>query len=59
LDWQTEGGEARDQHHNLRAERRTLEHTQQLAARESPPTTKLYDSIQDEISLDEVERIRI
>jgi hypothetical protein len=27
--------------------------------RESPRTTKLYDRTQDEISLDEVERIRI
>ena len=37
----------------------TLEHAQQIAARESPRTTKLYDRTQDEISLDEVERIRI
>ena len=37
----------------------TLEHAQQIAAHESPRTTKLYDRTQDEISLDEVERIRI
>ena len=36
-----------------------LEHAQQIAAHESPRTTKLYDRTQDEISLDEVERIRI
>ena len=37
----------------------TLEHAQQIAAHESPRTTKLYDRTQDDISLDEVERIRI
>jgi hypothetical protein len=37
----------------------SLEHAQQIAAHESPRTTKLYDRTQDEISLDEVERIRI
>jgi integrase/recombinase XerD len=37
----------------------TLEHAQQIAAHESPRTTKLYDRTEDEISLDEVERIRI
>jgi integrase len=36
----------------------TIEKAQQLAAHESPRTTKLYDRTQDEISLDEVERIR-
>src|SRR5262249_51660449 len=36
----------------------TLEKAQQLAAHESPRTTKLYDRTQDEVSLDEVERIR-
>jgi site-specific recombinase XerD len=35
----------------------SLEHAQQMAAHESPRTTKLYDRTQDEISLDEVERI--
>jgi site-specific recombinase XerD len=36
-----------------------LEHAQQLANHSSPRTTKLYDRRQDEISLDEVERIVI
>ena len=36
-----------------------LEVAQHLAAHESPRTTKLYDRRQDEISLDEVERIAI
>jgi hypothetical protein len=30
-----------------------------MAAHESPRTTKLYDRRQDEVSLDEVERIAI
>ena len=37
----------------------TLEHARQIAAHESPRTTNLYDRTQDEISLHEVERIRI
>jgi site-specific recombinase XerD len=37
----------------------TLEIAQQIAAHESPRTTKLYDRREDEISLDEVERIAI
>jgi site-specific recombinase XerD len=36
-----------------------LETAQQIAGHESPRTTKLYDRRQDEISLDEVERIAI
>lgn len=36
-----------------------LEMAQQIAAHESPRTTKLYDRRHDEISLDEVERIAI
>jgi site-specific recombinase XerD len=36
-----------------------LEVAQHIAAHESPRTTKLYDRRQDEISLDEVERIAI
>ena len=36
-----------------------LEAAQQLANHESPRTTKLYDRRQDEISLDEVEKISI
>ncbi len=31
----------------------TLEHAQQIAAHQSPRTTKLYDRTKDEISLDE------
>lgn len=37
----------------------TLEHAQQIAAHESPRTTKLYDRTTDQISLDEIERIVI
>jgi hypothetical protein len=36
-----------------------LEHAQQMAAHESPRTTKLYDRTKDEITLSEVERIRL
>ncbi len=37
----------------------TIEHAQQIAAHESPRTTKLYDRTSDTISLDEIERIVI
>ena len=37
----------------------SLEHAQQIAAHESPRTTKLYDRTRDEITLDEIERIVI
>jgi integrase len=37
----------------------TIEHAQQIAAHESPRTTKLYDHTSDAITLDEVERILI
>lgn len=37
----------------------TIEHAQVIAAHESPRTTKLYDRTGDQISLDEIERIRI
>jgi integrase/recombinase XerD len=37
----------------------TIENAQVIAGHESPRTTKLYDRTSDEISLDEVERIRI
>lgn len=37
----------------------TLEHAQQIAAHESPRTTKLYDRTTDQINLDEIERIAI
>jgi len=36
-----------------------LENAQTMAADESPRTTKLYDRVGDEISLDEVARIAI
>jgi hypothetical protein len=34
-------------------------HAQQMAGHESPRTTKLYDRTKDEITLSEVERIRL
>jgi integrase/recombinase XerD len=37
----------------------TLENAQAMAAHESPRTTKLYDRTSDEITLHEVERVRI
>jgi integrase/recombinase XerD len=37
----------------------TIEHAQQIAAHESPKTTKLYDRTADQITLDEIERIAI
>lgn len=37
----------------------TIEHAQQIAAHESPRTTKLYDRTKDQITLDEIERIAI
>jgi site-specific recombinase XerD len=37
----------------------TIEKAQMIAAHESPKTTKLYDRTQDQISLDEIERIAI
>jgi integrase/recombinase XerD len=37
----------------------TLEHAQQIANHESPRTTKLYDRRNDDVSLDEVEKISI
>ena len=36
-----------------------LEHAQQMAAHESPRTTKLYDRTKDEIAIGEVERIQL
>ena len=36
-----------------------LEHDQEMAAHESPRTTKLYDRTQDRLTRDEVERIRL
>jgi integrase/recombinase XerD len=37
----------------------TLEHAQAIANHESPRTTKLYDRTQEELSFEEVERIKI
>ena len=37
----------------------TVEKAQQIAAHESPRTTKLYDRTNDELTLDEIERIAI
>ena len=37
----------------------SIENAQAIAAHESPRTTKLYDRTSDEITLDEIERIRI
>src|SRR5882724_10828848 len=37
----------------------TLEHAQTIANHKSPRTTKLYDRTREELSLDEVERIKI
>ena len=37
----------------------TIEKAQQIAAHESPRTTKLYDRTYDELTLDEIERIAI
>ena len=36
-----------------------IEHAQQMADHESPRTTKLYDRTKDEITLSQVERIRL
>ena len=36
-----------------------LEHAQEMAAHESPRTTKLYDRTKERLTLDEVERIRL
>ena len=36
-----------------------LEHAQEMAANESPRTTKLYDRTKERLSQDEVERIRL
>lgn len=37
----------------------TIEKAQQIAAHESPRTTKLYDRTKDELTLDEIEKIQI
>lgn len=53
--------------HSFRATRITaylanggaLEHAQEMAAHESPRTTKLYDRTKERLTQDEVERIRL
>jgi integrase/recombinase XerD len=37
----------------------TLETAQKIAAHESPRTTKLYDRTNDQLTLDEIERIAL
>jgi hypothetical protein len=39
------------------AARRRFEHAQEMAAHESPRTTKLYDRTKERLTQDEVERI--
>jgi hypothetical protein len=46
-------------HHNVFAVRGTLERAQTVANHESPRTTKLYDHTREELSLEEMEKIRI
>ena len=48
-----------DRDHRLHGRRRHARKCAAMAAHESPRTTKLYDRTGDEITLDEVERIRI
>ena len=48
-----------DRHHNLLENDGRLEHAQQMAGHESARTTMLYDRRKDEITLTEVERIRL
>src|ERR1700733_12971507 len=43
----------------LLADGRALEHAQEMAAHESPRTTKLYDRTKERLTQDEVERIRL
>jgi hypothetical protein len=48
----------RDRDHRLSLEwRRPREHAQEMAAHESPRTTKLYDRTKERLTQDEVERI--
>jgi integrase len=41
------------------ANRGALEHAQEMAAHETPRTTKLYDRTKERLTQDEVERIRL
>jgi hypothetical protein len=49
----------RDRDHRLFANGGALEHAQEMAAHESPRTTKLYDRTKELLTQDEVERIRL
>jgi hypothetical protein len=44
---------------DITGEQQRVENAQAITVRESPRTTKLYDRTSDEITLTEVERIRI
>ena len=48
-----------DRHHAYLANGGALEHAQEMAAHESPRTTKLYDRTKERLTQDEVERIRL
>jgi len=48
-----------DQDHRLSRQRRRTRHAQEMAAHESPRTTKLYDRPKERLTRDEVERIRL
>ena len=50
---------ARDRCYGLPGEWRSARDAQQMAAHESPQTTKLYDRTKDEITIGEVERIQL
>jgi hypothetical protein len=45
--------------HRLPRQRSVLEHAQEMAAHESPRTTKLFDRTKERLTQDEVERIRL
>src|SRR5271169_1658036 len=49
----------RDRDHRLSRQRRRARHAQEMAAHESPCTTKLYDRPKERLTRDEVERIRL
>jgi hypothetical protein len=48
-----------DRDHRLSLNGGALEHAQEMAAHESPRTTKLYDRTKERLTQDEVERIRL
>jgi hypothetical protein len=49
----------RDRDHGVSFQRRCAGARQEMAAHESPRTTKLYDRTKERLRLDEVERIRL